>query len=187
MKQGMWTGLLLAAFLMMGADGAQAHGEAGYARTDSEKQFDDLPGVRHRGPVMQVPLPEGVSFDDAVFSLESEAEGANLNIVSRQNLGKAIAARRGAGGEPFPAYVIFNICNLTIGEKIIEAEPAFGAFLPCKVVLYEETSGGKVWVVSYKPAFALAYFPEMPVATVQAAQKVGDLMFDIIYRMATDQ
>ena len=155
----------------------------GYARTLAEIQLDTVPGVRHRGPALQIPMPKGAGFADIAFLLESELADANLNVISKQDLGKAITARQ---NKPFPAYVIYHICNLEVGRKIIESEPAFGVFLPCKVVLYEEKMGGRVWAVIYKPGFALAYFPALPTEAVKGAREVGDRLFNILYTLATD-
>ncbi len=183
------AGAALCMLGMLNFSTAWAAGEGGaipaspYAKTRIEKEIDALPGVKHYGPVLQIPMPEGASFDDIEFSLESELAGQNLKLVMTQHLGRAIAARQ---DKPFPTYNIYHICNLTIGEKIISAEPAFGAFLPCKVVLYEEKPGGRVWAVTYKPSFALAYFPHLPDEVRTSAMEVGDRMFGILYRLATD-
>ncbi|MBF0589139.1 MAG: DUF302 domain-containing protein [Magnetococcales bacterium] len=173
--------VLVAVFWM--AQSLQAGENLPYPKSEVEKQIDGLPGVQHHGPVLQIPMPEGISFEDIEFSLESELAGQNLKLVMTQHLGRAIAARQGT---PYPAYNIYHICNLTIGEKIISSEPAFGAFLPCKVVLYEEKPGGRVWAVTYKPAFALGYFPHIPEEVRKAAIEVGDRMYEILYRLATD-
>ncbi|MBF0448013.1 MAG: DUF302 domain-containing protein [Magnetococcales bacterium] len=155
----------------------------GYEITASEARLNALPGVRHHGPVLEIPLLEGASFDDLVMTLEGEMPEANLNIVARQDMGNAITARTGI---PMPRYVIFNICNLEVGRKIITVEPAFGAFMPCKVVLYEESMDGRVWAITYKPAFAIPYFPNLPQEALDAAREVGDKMFDILFLMATE-
>ncbi|MBF0186888.1 MAG: DUF302 domain-containing protein [Magnetococcales bacterium] len=154
-----------------------------FERTEAEKQFDTIEGVRHHGPILQIPMPEGVTLEDLEMTLESEIAGANLKIVARQNIGKALRDR---GDKDFPDYRIYHICNLTVGGKLLSLEPAFGAFMPCKLVLYEESPGGRVWALTYKPAFALAYFPEISQEAVDAAQDVGDRMYDILYLMATD-
>ncbi|MEG3641326.1 DUF302 domain-containing protein [Magnetococcus sp. PR-3] len=146
------------------------------------RQFDEVPGVIHRGPVLQIPMPKEYSMDDVVFDLESGLAEHNLNIVAKQTLGKAIAAR---SGKPFPAYDIYHICNLTVGEQIIRDQPAFGAFLPCKVVLYEDQQTGQIWAVTYKPSFAMVYFPDMPQDTKASANKIGDHLFNILFGIAT--
>ncbi|ABK46198.1 protein of unknown function DUF302 [Magnetococcus marinus MC-1] len=145
-------------------------------------QFDKIPGVINRGPVLQIPMPQGYSMEDVVFDLESGLAEHNLKVVAKQHLGKAIAER---SGEPFPAYDIYHICNLTVGEKIIRAEPAFGAFLPCKVVLYQDPQSKRIWAVTYKPSFAMVYFPFMPEETKAAANQIGDHLFNILFGIAS--
>ncbi|OSM06171.1 DUF302 domain-containing protein [Magnetofaba australis] len=147
---------------------------------ESVKQFDAIEGVTHHGPVLKVPMPASMKLEDVIFELESALAEENLNIVGRNEIGKAIGKRN---GEPFPAFTILHICNLTAGEKIIRNEPAFGAFLPCKVVLYEESPGGRVWIVTYKPTFAMIYFPDMPEEAKAAAGEIGDKLFNIIHEL----
>lgn len=155
-----------------------------YQPSKIEKQFDSIPGVAHYGPVLKVPMPADATFEDLEFDLESETEGRNLSIVFKQYIGKAIAKRI---GKPFPRYTIYHICNLADGEAIIRAQPAFGAFLPCKLVLYEDPKNGRIWALTYKPGFAVGYFPDFPSDTMDVANRIGDQLFDILYILATGQ
>nr|CRH07546.1 conserved exported protein of unknown function [Candidatus Magnetococcus massalia] len=166
------------------AEMPMGYGSPALEQSQAIRQFDDVKGVIHRGPVLQIPMPKDYSMEDVVFDLQSGLAEHNLKIVAKQSLGSAISAR---SGKPFPTYDIYHICNLTVGERIITDEPAFGAFLPCKVVLYEDKDTGRVWAVTYKPSFAMVYFPEMPEETKNSALRIGDHLFNILYGIAVGE
>ncbi|MGN7613334.1 DUF302 domain-containing protein [Magnetococcales bacterium HHB-1] len=173
----LWSLLLVTPLMANDACVAQ------YPKSKAEKSLEKLPGVKINGPVLQIPLSEETTFEDARFFLESELAGVNLKVVVHQKLGKALAERT---GKPRAAYDIYHICNLGIGGLMLDAEPGFGAFMPCKIALYEEKIGGRVWAVIYKPAFALSYFPGLPQSMVEAAMEIGNKMYEVLYTIATD-
>ena len=144
-------------------------------------ELSAFPGVEKTGPIWRVPLPEGVTMQEAEESLETGTGGHNLYIANRFTLGSAIAKRRHA---PFPAYNIYHLCNLTVGAQILDVEPLMGAYMPCKVVIYEDAASHRLFALHYDTVHALRHFPGLDADASQAVRRITDGILSILLDMA---
>lgn len=87
--------------------------------------------------VVQVKLADGVSADDAIDALQSRAINLNMKLVAHQPLSKELNARGIKSGR----LEIFQFCNPEDAYKMVQFNPIFAAYMPCRIALVEEPDG----------------------------------------------
>ena len=92
--------------------------------------------------VVRVPLAEGVSADDAIDALRSRAVQYNMKLVAHQPLSKELAARGIESGR----LEIFQFCNPADAHRMVQHNPVFAAYMPCRIALVED-GDGQVWLM----------------------------------------
>lgn len=89
------------------------------------------------------PLDEGVSMDDAIDSMKLRANGLNFKLVAHLPLSEQIKAM----GEDSKRMEIFQFCDALIAKRLVEHDPIFAGFLPCRIALVEDNEN-KAWIVT---------------------------------------
>ena len=92
--------------------------------------------------VLKMPLAEGVSAEDAIDSLRSKAVEYNIKLVAHQPLSKELAARGVESGR----LEIFQFCNPGDAHKMVQHNPIFAAYMPCRIALVEDQEG-QIWLM----------------------------------------
>ncbi|NOZ37787.1 MAG: DUF302 domain-containing protein [Gammaproteobacteria bacterium] len=92
--------------------------------------------------VSKLPLADDVSADDAIVALKSKAIELNMKFVAHQPLSKELKARGIKSGR----LEIFQFCNPADAHKMVEFNPIFAAYMPCRIALVED-GNGKVWLM----------------------------------------
>ena len=92
--------------------------------------------------VAKMGLGEGVSRDEAIVAMRNKAIELNMRLVGEQHVSKALEAR----GEKTPYLAIFQFCNLSDAKAIVQDNPLYAAYMPCRVAMVEDTSG-KTWLM----------------------------------------
>lgn len=92
--------------------------------------------------VSKLPLADDVSADDAIVALKSKAIELNMKFVAHQPLSKELKARGIKSGR----LEIFQFCNPADAHKMVEFNPIFAAYMPCRIALVEDANG-KVWLM----------------------------------------
>ena len=87
--------------------------------------------------VVKVKLADGVSADDAIDALQSRAISLNMKLVAHQPLSKELNARGIKSGR----LEIFQFCNPEDAYKMVQFNPIFAAYMPCRIALVEEPDG----------------------------------------------
>ncbi|ROO26746.1 DUF302 domain-containing protein [Salinisphaera orenii] len=108
------TRLALLAFLVLGASAANA-----------QPQRDHYDRV----------APADKQFADVVLDLEQAIGDENFAIVGRNDIGDAVRRR---GHADFPDAVIVQFCNLEYARQVIEIDPSYMLYMPCRVVAFEQ-------------------------------------------------
>ncbi|MGE4530309.1 MAG: DUF302 domain-containing protein [Acidithiobacillus sp.] len=116
-----------------------------------------MPAINTSSPLYVINVPKGVTTAQIKMGIQSGAEAENMNVVGTLDVQKGLQERGIKSSQP---YVIYEVCNLVLGAKILKSTPEFGAFAPCKIVMYEQ--GGQLKLMTYLPTFALKYFPKNP-------------------------
>ena len=92
--------------------------------------------------VAKMGLGEGVTRDEAIVAMRNKAIELNMRLVGEQHVSKALEAR----GEKTPYLAIFQFCNLSDAKAIVQDNPLYAAYMPCRVAMVEDTSG-KTWLM----------------------------------------
>lgn len=114
-----------------------------------------MPAINTSTPLYIVNVQKGVTPAQIKMGIQSGAEAENMNLVGSLDVQQGLKARGIKNSQP---YVIYEVCNLVLGAKILKTTPEFGAFAPCKIVMYEQ--GGQLKLMTYLPTYALRYFPK---------------------------
>ena len=119
------------------------------------------------GPLYRVDLPPERTLEEVELSIQSKAKGLNLADVGSLDVA---AGMRNRGITYDRVYKVFQVCNLGLGAEVLREIPAFGAFIPCKIVVFEED--GHLALITYRPSYALRYFPDAPPEARRIAEQI---------------
>lgn len=89
-------------------------------------------------------VKSGVTVDQVEGALESVAIEQNFKSVGAQPLSKELEART---GKKQPFLKIYSYCSPTIAAEMVAFNPAFAAFLPCRIALLEKPDG--LWLYTF--------------------------------------
>lgn len=87
--------------------------------------------------VVKMPLEEGVTMDDAVTSMKLRANMLNMMFVAHQPLGDQVRKM----GHESKRLDIFQFCDPLIARRMVDYNPVFAAYMPCRIALVEEPDG----------------------------------------------
>jgi uncharacterized protein (DUF302 family) len=124
--------------------------------------------------IARIQVEDSVSFDDAVESLKLRANQHNLKFVGVNALYKEIEALT---GQPSRRMEIFNFCDGLTANKMLQADPAMIAFMPCRIAIIEGAQG-KRWVISMM--MDLAKVKKLPADARASTERVMAAMKDMM-------
>ena len=93
--------------------------------------------------VMKLPLEADVSMDDAVESMKLRANALNFKLVAHLPLSQELAALGIESGR----IEIYQFCDAAIAHEMLQFNPDFAAYLPCRITLLEDADG-QAWLVT---------------------------------------
>ena len=114
-----------------------------------------LPDVDMNSAIYEVPVNDGVSYQDVIDSLKSISEGMNFVNPANFPIGEHIKAR---GVDPQGIKEVHSFCNLSMGTEILLDHPEFLVFAPCRIALYEKPDANnklKLFLALDRPTFDL--------------------------------
>jgi len=100
-------------------------------------------GISISDTVLKMPLAEDVSMDDAVDSMKLRANSLNFKLVAHLPLYKELEAM----GVDSKRIEIFQFCDARIANEMVQFNPDFSAYLPCRITLLED-GDGQAWLVT---------------------------------------
>lgn len=127
------------------------------------------------GPLYRVDLPPERTLEEVELSIRSKAKGLNLADVGTLDVAEGM---RNRGIAYDRVYKVFQVCNLGLGAKVLRDIPAFGAFIPCKIVVFE--TDDHLALITYRPSYALRYFPEAPPEARRIAEQIEADIIEIM-------
>ena len=155
-RDGLLAGLGLG---MLGAFGAEA---APAAATDGAAL-----GVVSRK------LAAGLSAKDAAQSMESTADNANIKLVTTLALSEQVAAMT---GKKQRLMTIYLFCDPLIAQDMVDANPLFAAFMPCRIAMVEDATGSLSLVMMNLDPLVAAAPPELQAK----AKHIRDVLMKIM-------
>lgn len=96
------------------------------------------------------------SFDDVMMSLEEAIKRRNWMVTGINHMDDTLRRRAADLGDPAPdfeRYKIVGLCNLTLADHAIRANPYVGVFLPCRALIYRARGTSETVVVTFRPSF----------------------------------
>lgn len=94
--------------------------------------------------IVQVALEEGVTPEIAANAMVDKAAEINLKFVGRQRIYRQLLKKGKASGH----LEIFQFCDLDDAHNLVQLNPIFAAFMPCRIAMVED-KGGRVWLMTF--------------------------------------
>ncbi|HEY9099204.1 MAG TPA: DUF302 domain-containing protein [Thiobacillus sp.] len=93
--------------------------------------------------IYKVAIDRNVSMSDAADSMRLRANSLNLQLVAELPLSKQVEA---VTGKPQRTITIFQFCDAVTAKDLIDVNPEFSVFMPCRIALIEDPKG-QGWLV----------------------------------------
>jgi len=129
--------------------------------------------------MIQCPLAEDVTMDDASDSMKLRANGLNFKLVAHMPLSEQVKAM---GGDS-KRMEIFQFCDAMIAAKMVKHSLIFAGFLPCRIAMVEDQKG-KAWLITMDMD-AMMKGADLPKELISAASEVRNNIYDILSAGAT--
>ena len=139
-----------------------------------------MPAIDPASAVYEVPVNEGVSYQDVVDSLKSVSEGMNFVNPANFPIGDHIKLR---GIDPQGVKEVHALCNLTMGTDIMLDHPEFLVFAPCRIALYEKPDANKnlkLFLGLDRPTFDLKSIKNPTERAKKSAQELEDALIQLM-------
>ena len=131
--------------------------------------------------VKTVRVADGISKEDVIDTMKSVAEEHNMLVVSDTIMFKS--GEVDTFGNKTRHVEIVAFCNKQIARKFIDYSVAFGAFMPCRVILTEDKNG-VLWVSTMKLDLMIAGGYPLSPDMLKMAQHVAETMYAIADKSA---
>lgn len=129
--------------------------------------------------LFKVPLAPGIKPSDAISALKSKAEELNMKIVSHQPLSAELKAR----GVDSRRIEIFQFCNPYDARVMVNHNPIFAAYMPCKIAMVEDENK-QVWLMMISLDVLIDKSP-LPLVVKKTAERVNNTLKKILQAGAT--
>ena len=135
-----------------------------------------MPSIDFTTAIYEVPVNDGVSYQEVVDSLKIVSEGMNFVNPANFPIGEHMKAR---GVDPQGIKEVHSFCNLSIGTEIILDHPEFLVFAPCRIALYEKPDINKklkLFIGLDRPTFDLKSIKNPTERAKKSAQQLEDAL-----------
>ncbi len=124
--------------------------------------------------VQRFKLADDVSLEEAVESMKLRANQHNFKLVAELPLSEQVKAM----GQPSRYMHILAFCDALIASKMVDHNPLFAAFLPCRIAVIQDAAG-QGWIVTMNIDQVLGGV-NLPPSLQPLAKQVRDTMYSII-------
>ena len=93
------------------------------------------PGV---AMMWRVPVQEGISAEDVVEALKSQASQRNFLFVGESPFSQQVKA---VTGEDYRYINFLSFCDARVGKALIEYQDSYTGFMPCRIAVVEGKDG----------------------------------------------
>jgi uncharacterized protein (DUF302 family) len=125
--------------------------------------------------VRKVKIDPDVSTEDVVESMKSIAGDANMLQVGDSKM--QVASSIKDGGDRY--IRILHYCSPSIAKKFIDYSEAFGAFMPCRILIVEDDNGDR-WLYTMAMELMLFGGETLPPEMMEMAEHVRDTMYSMM-------
>ncbi len=141
-----------------------------------------MPAIDVSTAIYELPVNEGVSYQDVVDSLKSISAGLNFVNATNFPISEQMKIR---GVDPQGIKDVHSICNLSLGIEIMLDHPEFLVFAPCRVAIYEKPDTNnklKLYIALDRPSFDLKSIKNPTERARKSAQELETTLLEIIDR-----
>jgi uncharacterized protein (DUF302 family) len=131
--------------------------------------------------VRKVKINDDISTEDAIETMNSLAEENNFLVVGDAKM-SIKSSIKDPGGKRY--IRILSFCAPSIAEKFIGYSEAFGAFMPCRILIVEDDEGNR-WLYTMSMELMLYGGKPLPDDMLKMAETVRGLMYGMMDAAAT--
>ncbi|MGZ8258418.1 MAG: DUF302 domain-containing protein [Methylotenera sp.] len=139
-----------------------------------------MPAIDPSTAIYELPVHEGVSYQDVVDSLKSVSAGKNFVNPANFPLGEHMKLR---GQDPHGVLEVRAFCSLGLGAEIMLDHPEFVVFAPCRIAIYEKPDANKklkLFLALDRPTFDLKSIKNPTERAKKAAQELETTLLEIM-------
>jgi uncharacterized protein (DUF302 family) len=139
-----------------------------------------MPAIDITTAIYELPVRDGVSYQDVVDSLKSVSEGMNFVNPANFPIGDHIKKR---GIDPQGIKEVHSYCNLSLGTDIFLDHPEFLVFAPCRIAIYEKPDVNqklKLFIALARPTFDLKSIKNPTPRAQKAAQELETSLLEMM-------
>ena len=139
-----------------------------------------LPPINLNSAIYELPVKEGVSYQDVIDSLKSVSEGMNFVNPANFPIGEHMKLR---GIDPQGVKEVHSFCNLSQGTEIMLDHPEFLVFAPCRIALYEKPDAYKkmrLFLALDRPTYDLKSIDNPTPRAQKSAQELEDALIKLM-------
>jgi len=133
-------------------------------------------GNAAEGMIRKVKIQKDISNDDVLESLNSIAIQRGIKPVGDLPLSAEVEART---GEKQRYVRVLSYCNPTIAMKMVDFSKAYGAFLPCRIVIMEDKNGDR-WMYTMALELMISGGKTLPPDMLEYGNKVRKTIYDMM-------
>ena len=130
--------------------------------------------------VWKVKVADGLTAEEVGQSIQTIADERNIRSVGFLPLGDQVTAMT---EEDWRVLNIYLYCNPLTAAKMVEFDPAFAAYLPCRVSLVEDENG-ELWIYTLNMDLMIYGGETLPEDLLVEALEVKETMLQILNRAA---
>jgi uncharacterized protein (DUF302 family) len=134
-----------------------------------------MPKIDPDTAIYEVPVEQGVSYDDVILSLKTTSEGMNFVNPANFPIGEHMKSR---GQNPQGILEVRAFCNLGYGAEIMLDHPEFVVFAPCRIAIYERQH--QLYLAIDRPTYDLKSVKNPTARAKKAAQSLEDGLIQIL-------
>ena len=141
-----------------------------------------MPAIDPGTAIYELPVNDGVSYQDVVDSLKSLSEGLNFVNPANFPIGEHMKLR---GVDPQGMKEVRSFCNLSMGTEIILDHPEFLVFAPCRIAIYEKPDANnklKLYIAMDRPTYDLKSIKKPTERAKKSAQELETVLLEIMDR-----
>ncbi len=125
--------------------------------------------------VRRVKVDPDVSTEDVVESMKSIATDANMVQVGDSRMAEELDHN----GKRQRFIRILHYCSPSIAKQFIDYSLAFGAFMPCRILIVEDDNGDR-WLITMAMELMLFGGQTLPPEMMEKAEHVRDTMYKMM-------
>jgi uncharacterized protein (DUF302 family) len=129
----------------------------------------------------RVKVNADVSNEDIKDAIESVASDGNMQLVGDVTMFDGQPLRE--GGEKSRYTRIFSLCSRPIADKFLSYSMAFGAFMPCRIMLQEDKNGER-WLYTMDMGLMIHGGKPLTPDMLKMAESVRDTLYTAMDKAA---